>query len=197
MLKTLGQKGIGVLCTLFNQMYSQGILPEEMCQSVFVSLPKKPETLLYAEHKTICLMSHFTKVMLKVLGKIIEPKIESELNISQFSFRSNRGTRNAVFVLNNIGQRSIEMQKDIFMCFMDYTKALDRIEHNEMMHFFDDLSLDDKDLQLIQTLYYQQYVAIRVNSKLSEMVSIKRGVRQGCILSPYLLSLYGEIITAL
>ena len=77
---------------------------------------------------------------------------------------------------------------------MDYTKAFDRIEHNEMMHSLDDLSLDDKDLRLVQTLYYQQYAAIRVNSRLSEMVPIKGGVRQGCVLSSYLFSLYSETI---
>ena len=60
MLRTLGQEGIGVLCTLFNQIYSQGILPEEMCQSVFVPLPKKPGTLLCEENRTISLMSHLT-----------------------------------------------------------------------------------------------------------------------------------------
>ena len=83
-------------------------------------------------------------------------------------------------------------KKDIYMCFVHYTKACDRIEHNEVMHALDDLSLDDKDLRLIQTLYYQQYAAIRVNSKLSEMVPIKRGVRQGCLLSPELLSVHSE-----
>ena len=82
-----------------NQIYNQGVLPEEMCQSVFVPLPKKPGTLLCEEHRTISLMSHLTKVMLKVLGKRIKPKIETELNVSQFGFRSDCGTRNAVFVL--------------------------------------------------------------------------------------------------
>ena len=139
-------------------------------------------------------MSHLTKVMLKVLGKRIKPKIETELNVSQFGFRSDCGTRNAVFVLKTMGQRSIEMKTNIYMCFLDYTKAFDRIEHNKMLHFLDDLSLDAKDLRLIQTLYYQQYAAIRVNSKLSEMIPIKRGVPQGCILSPDLFPLYSEII---
>ena len=62
------------------------------------------------------------------------------------------------------------------------------------MHSLDDPGLGDKDLRLIQTLYYQQYAAIRVNSKLSEMVPIKHGVRQGCVLSPDLFSLYSETI---
>ena len=69
------------------------------------------------------------------------------------------------------------MQKDSYMCFVDYTKAFDKIEHNKLIHFLDDLSLDDKDFRLIQALYYQQYAAIPVNSKFSEMVPIKCGVR--------------------
>ena len=55
MLRTLGQDTIGVLCKLFNQRYNQGVIPEEMCQSVFVPLPKKPRTLLCEEHRTISL----------------------------------------------------------------------------------------------------------------------------------------------
>ena len=112
-LKTFGQNSVRVLCKLFNQTYNQGVLPEEMCQSVFVPLPKKPGTLLCEEHGNISLMSHLTKVLLKVLGKRIKPKIQTELNANQFGFRSDYGTRNAAFVLKNIGQRSIEMQKDV------------------------------------------------------------------------------------
>ena len=165
MFRTLGQDGLGVLSKLFNQIYNQGVIAEEMCQSVFVPLSKKPGKLLCEEHRTISLMSHLTKVIFKVLGKRIQPKIETELNASQFGLRRDCGARNAVFVPKNFGQRSVEMQKDIYMCFMDYTKAFGRKEHNKMMHSLDNVSLDHKDLRLIQTLYYQQYAAIRVNSK--------------------------------
>ena len=72
MLKTLGQDGISVLCKLFNEVCNQGVLPEEMCQLVFVPLPKKPGTLLCEEHRTISLMSHLTKVLLKVLATHIK-----------------------------------------------------------------------------------------------------------------------------
>ena len=173
---------------------TKGVLPGKMCQSVFAPLPKKTGKFLCEEHRTISLMSHLTKVLLKLVGKRIKPEIETELNANQFGFRSDFGTRNAVFVLKNIGQRSIEMQKDIYMCLVDYTKAFDRIEHNKLMPFLDDLSLDDKDLRAIQALYYQQYAAIRVNSKLSEIVAIKCSVRQGYILSPDLFSLFNEIV---
>ena len=99
MLKALGQNGVGILCKLCNQINTQWVLPGEMCQSVFVPLPMKPGTLLCEEHRTISLMSHLTKVPLKVRGKRIKPKIETELNASKFGFRSDCGTRNAAFVL--------------------------------------------------------------------------------------------------
>ena len=82
MLRTLEQDGVGVLCKLFNQIYNQGVIPEEMCQSVFVPLPKKPGALLCEEHRTISLISHLTKVILKVLGKRIKPKVETEMLVS-------------------------------------------------------------------------------------------------------------------
>ena len=85
------------------------------------------------------------------------------------------------------------MQTDIYLCFVDYTKAFNRVVHNELMHFLDDLELDDKDLRLIQNLYYQQEAYIRINDTVNKMVPIKRGVRQGCVLSPDLNSLFSEI----
>ena len=182
-LKTLGQDGVGVPCKLFNQICNQGYCQERCASRSLYQYPRSPE--------------HYYVKNTEPLGYIsqrFKAKIETELNANQFGFRSDIGTRNAVFVLNNIGQRSIEMQKEIYMSFVDYTKAFDRIEHNNLMHFLNDLSLDDKDLRVIQALYYQQYAAIPVNSKRSEIVAIKCSVRQGYILSPDLFSLFSEII---
>ena len=80
------------------------------------------------------------------------------------------------------------MTNDIYLCFVDYTKAFDRIVHNELIHLLDDLNLDDKDLRLIESLYYDQAAVIRVRNETSHSVEIERGVRQGCVLSPDLFS---------
>ena len=115
MLKTLGQDGVGVLYKLFNQINNQGVLPEEMCQSVFVPLPKKLGTLLCEEHRSINLMSHLTKVLLKVLGKRIKPRRVTELNASQFGFRSDCGTKNAVLFYKTSVNDQLKC-KSIFTC---------------------------------------------------------------------------------
>ena len=169
-------------------------MPDEMSKSVFIPLSKKSGTLLCEEHRTISLMSHLTKILLKVLMRRNKSKIEAELSDTQFGFRPDCGTRNAVFTLKNVCQRAIEMTNDIYLCFVDYTKAFDRIVHNELIHLLDDLNLDDKDLRLIQSLYYDQAAVIRVRNETSHSVEIERGVRQGCVLSPDLFSVYSEVL---
>ena len=48
-------------------------------------------------------------------------------------FMPDKGTWNAVFTLKNLGQRAIEMKKDLFLCFIDYKKAFDKVKHNKMI----------------------------------------------------------------
>ena len=86
------------------------------------------------------------------------------------------------------------MQRDLYVCFIDYTKAFDKVRHKNLMQLLNNLDLDGKDLRLIQDLYWRQQAAIRIDNDLSKYVEIKRGVRQGCVLSPDLCSLYREMI---
>ena len=82
----------------------------------------------------------------------------------------------------------------MYLFFVDYTEAFDKIVHNEMIHLLDDINVDDKDLRIIQCLYYQQTASIRVRDSFSRNFLIKKGVCQGCVLSPDLFSLYSEVV---
>ena len=62
------------------------------------------------------------------------------------------GTRNAIFFIRMLSERSIEMQKDLYFCFIDYTKAFDRVQHQKLFEDLEDLNLDGKDLRLLQSL---------------------------------------------
>ena len=86
------------------------------------------------------------------------------------------------------------MQRDLYVCFIDYTKAFDKVRHKNLMQILNNLDLDSEDLRLIQDLYWRQQAAIRIDHDLSKYVEIKRGLWQGCVLSPDLFSLYGEMI---
>src|SRR5438552_4549978 len=104
------------------------------------------------------------------------------------------GTRNAIFILRNICERTIEVNKNLYLCFIDFTKAFDKVRHNKLLNMLQDLDLDGKDIRLVRNLYWDQSAAIRYQNELGNFASIKRGVRQGCVLSPDLFNLYSENI---
>ena len=112
----------------------------------------------------------------------------------QFGFMRDRGTRNAIFVLRMIGERAIEHQQDLFLCFIDYQKAFDRVRHKELFKMLANIQIDDKDMRIIRTIYCEQLAAVRLPDGLTNWFSIKRGVRQGCVMSPDLFNLYSEVI---
>lgn len=186
--------GIEILHKLFNNIYNTGTFPKEMMRSIFIALPKKPSAIECEDYRTISLMSHITKILLRIIMKRMRAKIHPEIGEEQFGFMPDKGTRNAVFVLKNIIERTIEMQQDVFLCFLDYKKAFDRVKHIDLLKMLHRVGIDDKDLQLIQNIYFEQSAAICLGDEMSEWINIKKGVRQGCVLSPDLFSLYSEVI---
>ena len=80
------------------------------------------------------------------------------------------------------------------MCFIDYQKAFDTVKHADLLKILSRLDIAWKDMRIVRNLYYEQTAAVRVEDELTDYVNIKRGVRQGCVLSPILFSLYAEII---
>ena len=149
MIKTLEDIGIDTLHKFFNKMYDTGEIPSDMAKSIFITLPKKPGTKICDEHPTISLMSHTIKLLLKVIMLRIQNKLHLEINECQYGFMPDKGTRNAVFTLKNLGQRAIKMKKDLFLCFIDYKKAFDNVKHNEMICMLDQIGIDDKGLRII------------------------------------------------
>ena len=104
----------------------------------------------------------------------------------QCGFVKDKGTRNA----RTVTERAIEIQKDLYLCFIDYTKAFDKLRHEESMSILDSLNIDGKDLRIVRNIYWEQTAAMRIGNYLSAFQDIKRGVRQGCVLSPDLFSIY-------
>ena len=86
------------------------------------------------------------------------------------------------------------MSKNLYCCIIDFTKAFDRVQHNILFELLSDLEVQDKDLRLVQNLYFKQKDNIRLKDQLSNFVEIAKGVRQGCVMSPDLFSLYSEVI---
>ena len=87
------------------------------------------------------------------------------------------------YMLRTLTERTIEIQRDLYLCFIDYTKAFDKLRHEEIMSILDSLNIDGKDLRIVRNIYWEQ-IEMRIGNDLSAFKDIKRGVRQGCVLSP-------------
>ena len=93
-----------------------------------------------------------------------------------------------------LAERCIEMQKDLYLCFIDYSKAFDKVRHEKLFNILEHLDIDENDIRVIRNLYWDQSAAVRIGGELSEYKLIKRGVRQGCVMSPDLFNIYSEMI---
>ena len=193
-LEALGDTAIYMLYELFNNIYDNGEIPQELCNSIFIALPKKPGADSCENFRTISLMSHVTKILLRVIINRMRNKINFEISEEQYGFQPDKGTRNAIFIMRMISERAIEVKTPLYVCFVDYKKAFDRVKHDLIFQQLNDIGIDDKDIRLLQTLYYTQSASVRIGQSMSDPVLIKKGVRQGCVASPDLFNLYQEVI---
>ena len=145
-----------------------GVIPPELTKSIFIVLPKKPGATLCGLHRTISIMSHVVKILLKILMKRARNKIRPEIPKTRCGFVEDCGTRNAIFMLRMLSERAIEMKQDLYLCFIDYTKAFDTVKHGELFNILCDLNLDGNDLRIIRNLYWNQTAAVRVGDDMGE-----------------------------
>ena len=189
-LRALDNQNIDVVTNLCNIIYNSGVIPTNLKQSIFITLPKKSKAHSCTEYRTISIMSHITKLLLKVIEQRIVKKIDNEVSRLQSGFRSGSVTREGIFNLRTVCEWAIDLDKDLYICFIDYTKAFDRVKHSKIIECLSEIGIDDKDLQIITKVYWEQTVVVRTEHGITEEFQIKKGVRQGCALSPSSFNLY-------
>ena len=159
---------------------------------MLIPIPKKANAVECSDHRTISLISHASKILLKIINNRIQSKADFMLGQTQFGFRKGCGTREAIGVMRTICERSLEHENDVFICFVDFEKAFDRIDWVLLLKILRNIGVDWKDRRLIMNLYMYQKAVVKVKQEFSEEGEIGRGVRQGCCLSPLLFNIYAE-----
>ncbi|KAL4096625.1 hypothetical protein QTP88_021544 [Uroleucon formosanum] len=177
---------------LFNTIYDTDHIPNNWLQSTFVAIPKKPNAKKCSEYRTISLMSHTLRIFLKVIHARIYKKAEKHKSQEQFGFRNGLGTRVALFSKQILVQRCCDINQKVYLYFIDFEKAFDKVRHEKLIEVLRKIGIDGKYLQFMTNLYWHQQAKIRINNTLSNDFRIRRGVRQGCILSPIFFNLYSE-----
>ena len=113
-----------------------------------------------------------------------------ELPKVQAGFRKGRRTWDPIANIHWITEKAREFQKNIYFCFIDYTKALDCVDHNSLRKILKEMGILDHLTCLLRNLYVGQEAIARTRHGTADWLQIRKGVRQGCILSPCLFNLY-------
>ena len=99
---------------------------------VFIPIPKKDNAKECSDYHTTALVSHTSKVMLKILQDRLQQYMKCELSCVQAGFRKDRGTRDQIANLCWSIEKAKEFQENIYFCFTDYSKAFDCVDHNKL-----------------------------------------------------------------
>ena len=139
-----------------------------------------------SNYRKIALISHTSKVMLKILQVRLQHYLE--LLGVQAGFRKGRGTRNQIANICWIIKKAREFQKNIYFCFIDYDKAFDCVDQNKLWKILQETGIPDH--CLLRNLYTGQEGIVRAGHGTTDWFQIRKGVCQGCILSACLFNLY-------
>ena len=165
------------LTGLCQEIYLKGKWPKDFTKTIMIPIPKKGNAEHCADYRTISLIPHISKILLKVLCKRIESKASDFISRSQFGFRKGVGTRDAIGVLRMLVEKILDFDKDLYICFIDYEKAFDMVNWVKLMRVLRKIGVSWRERKLIEDLYMTQEVMVRVNGKCTEGTEIGRGVR--------------------
>ena len=122
-------KGLHSIC---QQIWKTQQWPQGWKRSVFIPVPKKGNVKEWSNYHTITLISHASKVMLKILQARLQQNMNHEIPDVQSGFRKGRATRDQIANISWIIEKAREFQKNIYFCFIDYVKVFDCVDHNRL-----------------------------------------------------------------
>ena len=125
---------------------------------------------------------------------VLQQYVNHEIPDVQAGFRKGRGTKDQIANIRGIMEKAREFQKNISFCFIDYVKAFDCVDHNQVWKILKEMGIPDHLTCLLRNLYADQEATVRTGHGTTDWLQIGKGVRQGCILSPCLFHFYTECI---
>ena len=195
LFQILKDDAVKVLHSICQQIWKTHQWPRDWKRSVFIPIPKKGNAKECSNYSTIALISHATKVMLKILHARLQQYGNCELPDVQAGFRKGRGTRDQTAAnIRWIIEKAREFQKNISFCFTDCVKVFDCVDHNKLWKILKEMGIPEHLTYLLRNLYSGQEATVKTGHGTTDWFQIGKGVHQGCILSPCLFNLYAEYI---
>ena len=194
LFQILKDHAVKVLHSICQQIWKTHQWPQDWKRSIFIPIPKKGNAKECSNYRTTALISHASKAVLKILQARLQQDVNQELPDVQAGFRKGRGIRHQIANICWIIEKAREFQKNICFYFIDYGKAFDCVDHNKLWKILKEMEIPDHLTCFLRNLYAGQEATVRIGHGTTDWFQIRKGVHQGCILSPCLFNLYAEYI---
>ena len=132
---------VKVLHSICRQIWKTQQWPQECKRSVFIPISKKGNAKECSSFCTVALISHASKVMLKILEARLQQYVKQDLPDVQAGFRKGRGTRDQIAKIHWVTEKAREFQKNIYFSFIDYAKAFDCVDHKKLWNIFQEMGI--------------------------------------------------------
>ena len=184
LFQILKDDAVKVLHSIRQKIWKTQQWPQDWKRSVFIPIPKKGNAKECSDYHTTVLISHTSKVMLKILKARLQQYVNCELPDVQAGFREVRGTRDQIVNICWIIKKPREFQKSIYFCFIDYAKDFDCVDHNKLWKSLKERGIPDHLSCLLRNLYAGQEATVRTGHGATDWFQIGKGVRQGIYFHP-------------
>ena len=161
LFQILKDDAVKVLHSICQQIWKTQQWPQDWKRSVFIPIPKKGSAKECSNYYTIVLISHTSKVTLKILQARLQQSVNHELPDVQSGFRKGKGTGDQISNICWIMEKAREFQKNIYFCFIDYDKTFDCVDHNKLWKILKEERIPDHLTCLLRNLYSGQEAPIR------------------------------------
>ena len=175
---------IDILATICNKVWKTGEWPATWTQSLVITLQKKGDLQLCQNYRTISLISHPSKVMLKIILNRLQPQVEEVIAEEQAGFRAQRSTTEQIFNLRILCEKYLQHQQNLYYVFKDFKKAFDRVWREASWATMRKTKINASIIRAIENLYDKAQSAVLVNGSTGEWFRTTVGVRHGCLTSP-------------
>ena len=149
------------LHSICQQIWKTQQWPQHWKRSLFIPIPKKVSAKECSKYCTVELISHTSKVRLKILQARFQQYMNCEIPDVQDRFRKGRGTRYQSANIRWTIEKAREFQKNIYFCFIDYAKVFDCVDHNKLWKILKEMEISDHLTCLLRNLYAGQKAIVR------------------------------------
>jgi len=163
LLRLLGEGGLKIITKLINTKYETGEWPKDFTEVTMIALKKKPQATKCCGHHTISLIAHTAKIVPKIFRRRIERKTVDVLGEEQFGFRRGKGTRDAIGMLRIISERTLEIDAELYVCYIDWQNGFDRVNWTKLMQILKGTGIEWHERRLISNFYMAQSVKVGLN----------------------------------